>query len=55
MQLLLDAARLAQVILEHRNLFIALGILLLQLLLKGERQSEQESLGLTLIVSSHQR
>jgi len=32
-ELLLDAAGLAQVILQHRDLFIALGILMLQLLL----------------------
>lgn len=43
-ELLLDAARLAKVILEHRNLFVTLGVLLLQLLLKMGQQKE-ENLG----------
>lgn len=46
-ELLLDAACLAKVILEHRNLFVTLGVLLLQLLLKMGKQKE-EKLGPTL-------
>ena len=42
-QLLLDAARLAQVVLQDRHLLVVLGVLLLQLLLQGRgRDGERE-------------
>lgn len=40
MELLLDAARLSQVVLQHRDLFVALSVLLLQLLLQEEEEEE---------------
>ena len=39
-ELLLDAASLSQVVLQHRNLFVALGVLLLQLLLNKTRREK---------------
>ena len=39
-ELLLDAASLSQVVLQHRNLFVALGVLLLQLLLNQWRREK---------------
>lgn len=37
-ELLLDAARLAEVVLQHGDLLVTLGVLLLQLLLKDAAQ-----------------
>lgn len=41
-ELLLDAARLAEVILQQGDLLVALRVLLLQLLLKEEEEEEDE-------------
>ena len=38
-QLLLDAARLSEVVLQHRDLLVALSVLVLEALLEEERQT----------------
>lgn len=39
-QLVLDAARLSEVVLQHGDLLVALGILLLQFVLKGGKTTD---------------